>query len=46
MSTIETPNTQPKTQEELFKYPIFKTIKELLEQIENIEVKEVLKKWN
>lgn len=44
MSTIETPNTQPKTKEELFKYPIFKTIKELLEQIENIEVKEVLKK--
>ena len=44
MSAIETLNNQPKTKEELFKYPIFKTIKELLEQIENIEVKEVLKK--
>ncbi len=44
MSTIETPNNQPKTQEELFKYPIFKTIKELLQDIENLEVKEELKK--
>ena len=44
MSKNETPTTQAKTKEELFKYPIFKTIKELLEQIENIEVKEVLKK--
>lgn len=44
MSAIETTTNQPKTKEELFKYPIFKTIKELLEQIENIEVKEALKK--
>ncbi len=44
MSKNENPTTQAKTQEELFKYPIFKTIKELLEQIENIEVKEALKK--
>lgn len=44
MSTNETPTNQQKTKEELFKYPIFKTIKELLEQIENIEVKEALKK--
>ena len=44
MSKNETPTTQAKTKEELFKYPIFKTIKELLEQIENIEVKEALKK--
>ncbi len=44
MSTNETPTNQPKKKEELFKYPIFKTIKELLEQIENIEVKEALKK--
>ncbi len=44
MSTIETPNTQAKTKEELFKYPIFKTIKELLEDIKNLEVKEALKK--
>ena len=44
MSQNETPTTQPKTKEELFKYPIFKTIKELLEQIENIEAKEALKK--
>ena len=46
MSAIEPPTNQPKTKEELFKYFIFKTIKEILEQIENIEVKEALKKWN
>ena len=39
-------SNQPKTKEELFKYPIFKTIKELLQDIENLEVKEVLKRWN
>lgn len=44
MSKSETLTTQPKTKEELFKYPIFKTIKELLQQIENLEVKEALKK--
>lgn len=44
MCKIETPTTQPKTQEELFKYPIFKTIKELLQEIQNLEVKEELKK--
>ena len=44
MSTNEAPTNQPKTKKELFKYPIFKTIKELLEQIENLEVKEVLKR--
>ena len=44
MCKIETPTTQPKTQEKLFKYPIFKTIKELLQDIQNLEVKEELKK--
>lgn len=44
MSKNENPTTQPKTQEELFKYPIFKTIKELLQDIQNLEVKEELKK--
>jgi hypothetical protein len=44
MSKNETPTTQPKIQEELFKYPIFKTIKELLQDIQNLEVKEELKK--
>ncbi len=44
MSKNETPTNQAKTKEELFKYPIFKTIKELLEDIKNLEVKEALKK--
>lgn len=44
MSVSETPITQPKTKEELFKYPIFKTIKELLQDIQNLELKEELKK--
>lgn len=42
MSKIKTPTT--KTKEELFKYPIFKTIKELLEDIKNLEIKETIKK--
>ena len=44
MSKNETPTAQPKTKDELFKYPIFKTIKELLQDIQNLEVKEELKK--
>lgn len=44
MSQNETPTTQPKTQEELFKYPIFKTIKVLLQEIENLEVKKLINK--
>ena len=44
MSAIENPTTQAKTKEELFKYPIFKTIKELPKDIKNLEVKEALKK--
>jgi hypothetical protein len=44
MSQNETPNNQVKPQEELFKYPIFKTIKELLKDIENLEVKKLINK--
>jgi hypothetical protein len=44
MSQNESQTTQLKTQEELFKYPIFKTIKELLQEIENLEVKKLINK--
>lgn len=44
MSQNETPTTQAKTQEELFKYPISKTIKQLLKDIDNLEVKKLINK--
>lgn len=44
MSAKETQNIQDTNHQQLFKYPIFKTIKELLNEIENLEVKEELKK--
>ncbi len=44
MSTNELPTSNQIANEKLFKYPIFKTIKELLQDIQNLEVKEELKK--